>query len=204
MYAYCANNPVMAVDPSGNFILSTFLLSMAAGAIAGALIGGMYGGLTAAINGQNVGYGILTGFFGGLVTGAAAGAASYLFLPLFGVEKAAIAGLTVAHQVILGTSITFAGGFVGGFGMDIATQNYNGTEKIDFVSAIFSGLQWGLLNIANSFASGALGELSFAATIVTNMAYNTIFGAAGLLIDELRNIGRTKQNGANLIYGYTL
>ena len=35
LYAYCGNDPVNMVDEEGNFALSTFLISIAVGAIIG-------------------------------------------------------------------------------------------------------------------------------------------------------------------------
>ena len=40
LYAYCLNNPVMHADPSGCFVLTTFLITIAIGALIGGLISG--------------------------------------------------------------------------------------------------------------------------------------------------------------------
>ena len=39
-YAYCEGNPVMFVDPSGYFVLSTFLICLGIGIVAGGILGG--------------------------------------------------------------------------------------------------------------------------------------------------------------------
>ena len=80
LFAYCLNNPVTAIDPSGNF--AVFLACVIAGLIAGAIIGGTAGGIvaynlaseTGATGWELVGWTIL-GIFGGTAAGGAIGAA---------------------------------------------------------------------------------------------------------------------------------
>ena len=55
LYAYAANNPVMFVDPTGNFIIAAIVTSMIIGAVAG----GFYGGIMAHENEQDIVKGIL-------------------------------------------------------------------------------------------------------------------------------------------------
>ncbi len=64
LFAYCGNNPVMNVDPSGRS-LTVFLLMLAAVAV-GALIGGLCSGIATAATGGD----FISGFVGGLVSGA--------------------------------------------------------------------------------------------------------------------------------------
>ncbi|MGI6359594.1 MAG: RHS repeat-associated core domain-containing protein [Acholeplasmatales bacterium] len=68
LYAYCMNNPIMYVDPDGEFAVTTFLISIAIGAV----FGGFLGGFTAINNGAEIGS---QEFWIGLVTGAILGAA---------------------------------------------------------------------------------------------------------------------------------
>jgi len=68
-YAYCGNNPLKYIDPSG-YIFGIDDL------IIGIIIGAAIGGATAAATGGNIGLGILTGAIGGLFGGLGAWAGS--------------------------------------------------------------------------------------------------------------------------------
>lgn len=78
MYAYCQNNPVMMVDPDGEFAISIFVGSI----IVGAIIGGALGGYTATQNGAEL---CSQSFWIGVGTGA-----------LIGGGVGAVAGMTLA------------------------------------------------------------------------------------------------------------
>ena len=69
LYAYCANNPVNFIDPSGEIIGPV-------GAVGGSIVGGIAGGITGGISGYQAGgwTGGLCGIGGGALAGAFAGA----------------------------------------------------------------------------------------------------------------------------------
>jgi len=71
LFAYCANNPVMNVDPNGKFVISILICSI----IIGAIIGGVLGGVTASQSGSDVATGIITGALLGAGVGAIVGIA---------------------------------------------------------------------------------------------------------------------------------
>lgn len=68
VYAYVGNNPVMFVDPYGEFG------QIVGGAIGGAIAGGIVGGVSSAISGGSIANGILSGALVGAISGAIAGA----------------------------------------------------------------------------------------------------------------------------------
>ena len=142
LYAYCGNNPVMYVDPSGKLAIFSFLISL--GVILGiSSIGGtIIGGVSAAVNGENIGKGMLNG----LMTGA-----------MFGVSIGLIAtgvGAPLAGTA-LGTSLLTAG-VTGAFmlGANLNTQlKYGGFGSLDMKSLMHS---WGAGTVLGGI-SGALG-----------------------------------------------
>lgn len=64
IYAYCKNNPVMHIDPSGKAWLTILLIIGIS-----ALIGAIDGGITAAMSGQNFWLGFAAGAIGGTIGG---------------------------------------------------------------------------------------------------------------------------------------
>jgi len=131
MYTYCANNPVMYLDPSGESfigILATIGL--------GALIGGISGFIAAAINGDDLGAGFLSGAISGAII--AVGLAISLALPAAG-----------------GVIVSSISGFLGGATGDIFNQAWNnGWDNVDLLhaagvgalSAVFTLGSFGCLN----------------------------------------------------------
>lgn len=88
-YAYCENNPVNMIDPSGN--IPFFVITAAIGAVVGAVVGGV----VAANNGGNV--------WAGIGIGAAAGA-------LIGTGAGMVAGIALAGSITATTGAVIAGG----------------------------------------------------------------------------------------------
>ena len=91
LYAYCGNNPVMNVDPSGTFFLISFLIAIGVGM----LVGGVVGGVSAVVKGDSFWSGALSGALIGGVLGAAT--------ILGGAIMLAIAGKTVTGFVVATT-----------------------------------------------------------------------------------------------------
>ena len=175
LYAYCLNNPVMYVDPSGHVALSAVII----GAIVGAIVGSLYGGLTASAKGENILAGVVAGAIGGALMGAAAAFASTFI-------SSAFAGKAVVLNLTKGISTAFFSGLGVGIASDAILQKINyGT--VDASKALVAGLQWGILNTISAFAGSPLVELTnFSAVFTTSLAYNFLFGAAGMVGDLLR------------------
>ena len=96
VYAYCANNPVMMCDPSGQcFMLITGLIGAAVGAIAG--------GLIAAANGEDPVKGALIGAAVGGLAGLTCGAASAL-VATGGATAFASTGVVMGTNTMLAAS----------------------------------------------------------------------------------------------------
>ena len=109
LYAYCNNNPVMNVDPSGCLVFTTALLiAIGIGAGIGALTGAAINGAAYAMehagtdnfSWQDFGATVAGGAVSGLITGAVAGAASIIGGPAGGILVAytvagAVGGLLV-------------------------------------------------------------------------------------------------------------
>ena len=129
LYAYCGNNPVMNVDPTGHF----FWFILAAAVIAGVLIGGVSGGISAAQNGQSIWKGVLLGALKGAVTGAAFGLGGALGTAAF------VAGTAVsAATAFVALGGTVIGSFAAGIGIYALKTHLYG-EEFRWGEAFLSG-----------------------------------------------------------------
>lgn len=192
LYTYCGNNPVMNVDPSG-MVLISLLVAIIAGAIAGAIIGGVYGATTAVANGQNVGMGILIGALSGLFLGIIAGVAGFLMAPLL-TGAAAIGSLTAGASFTIGVGVAFAGGATVGYLSDVATQAVNNGGEIDWVAAIPSAIQSGVLTIFSAmFSSLASG---FVDSFWVGIGSGIFISTFNMLFDIIKNF-LSRQNSSS-------
>ena len=152
LFAYCGNNPVTYVDPTGEFLVS-FLIALAAGAI----IGGLVGVVNAYVKGENIIGGILSGMLIGGVLGGA------LFLG--GTTGLLIAGNSIANITVgtflakatllamtsIGTTISGIGAGMGAYAIQ---ESMNGRE-INASEMIRQGINTGLKGLI-SFGTGIL------------------------------------------------
>ena len=155
LYAYCGNNPVMYVDPSGH---AFFLVALLITALGGAIAGGIIGGTTAYFKGDNV----LGGFLSGFLIGGALGAS----MALGGATMLTIAGKAVSGFI---TATTVMGKLALGVGMAVTSFNIsmvagafgyainesmNGRE-VDLGEMMRQGINTGIKGL-NAFVTGAI------------------------------------------------
>ena len=102
LYAYCNNNPVMYIDPTGHEFIS--LLLIIAGIVGGGVVNGLIAGANAA-EGESFGSAFLGGFVNGVISGI--GLALGLTVAAYGGLPLLISGGAIA------ASFGFAGGVLG-------------------------------------------------------------------------------------------
>ena len=107
MFAYCANNPVNCVDPTGEFVLTAIVV----GVIAGAVIGGTVGGVVAynsakssGAEGADLFWETVQGVGMGAIVGGVAGG----FIGATGGVVAAYGASSVAGTAMITCSLTMA------------------------------------------------------------------------------------------------
>lgn len=135
MYAYCANNPVNYLDPTGEFIISTLLICVAVGVVAGGTVGGITGNVYAnkkGYTGWDKTKSILTGIG---IGGFAGGALGYFLAPTV-ISATGVAGISVTSGGI--STIAALGTSLGKYGTLIAN---NGQQLINWNQTTRHGLQ---------------------------------------------------------------
>ncbi len=148
LYAYCANNPVMNVDPTGEFFWA-FLIGM----FISGLISGTVRAVKQAINGGSA-RDCLAAFFGGFITGAVIGGAMILGGGIV-TGAFALTPLAIAGTVGFLTVGTFGGGMLA-----YSVENWTKGEKVELNKAFINGaltFVQGLFSFAIGAAMGAAG-----------------------------------------------
>ena len=147
LYAYCDNNPVVNVDPSGHIVLSTIFIALTVGAI----MGGIFSAIKAADAGLDV-RGIILSAIGGAIMGAAVSVS-------FALGGAAATGLTVGVNTLNISGLTFFA--VSAFGTAAASvanyalqsEAYNNLTSLNgYIVSAFDGFVEGMF----SFGLGAI------------------------------------------------
>ena len=152
LYAYCGNNPVMAIDPTGTLALTSFLISLAIGAL-------INWGLSQILGSQ------ISGGIGSIAGGGAAIST--------GINLLAFGPLGIAAGIALmaiGTATAL-------FGVNEVVAGITGTNYIQswtgMSSAVYNGLYLGL-NIASSVGTivGNIGMTHASNRILNKIAKN--------------------------------
>ena len=152
LYAYCNNNPVMYVDPTGHEFIS--LLLIIAGIVGGGVVNGLIAGANAA-EGESFGSAFLGGFVNGVISG-------------IGLAW----GLSVGGPVGLGIAIIF--GFGGGF-LGSATTQAISYGNVDWKVAGISGALSAGTNLMLYIGLLTSGMYSTATNFLTRFAQNLAF-----------------------------
>jgi RHS repeat-associated protein len=128
-YAYCANNPLMYVDPDGEFwwFVGAIVDCAIKGAISGAFIGGSMGAISAVVNNEDFFSSIWDGAMGGAITGAISG------------------GITGGIKHLAGGAINGISGFAG---------NSLGMGNGAMSSLVSDGMRAGMYAMGESMAMG--------------------------------------------------
>ena len=153
LYAYCGNNPVMNVDPTG----TSFLIALLVGALIAGLVAGTVNAVSAVANGESV-RGCVGAFFGGFITGAVLGAATILGGGL------AVGAITATASVVtsIGAFLTI-GTFASGM-FSYSVENWIKGESVSPDAALRNGMitfGQGLISFGSGFAMGKLGLFDY-------------------------------------------
>ena len=175
MYAFCANNPIIRIDPSGEAFYTML----------GAAIGGAAGALDAHLMGENVGRGALAGAASGAISGA-------------GVDVGvAISVFTNGKGTKVGVAVSGIMGAVGSIvGKGISTKweadglDYVGAAMVGCVSNIISfGLAPGYKEVIATGAKYTIGGIMKAGMndFANNVATGTIVAEFAIWLERILN-----------------
>ena len=135
LYAYCLNDPVNNIDPSGHLVISLLI----ALAVTGAVVGGTTAGLIASNNGAQ-GWELAGSILGGALLGGAIGALAGLGLPMIG----GTAGGAVA--IADGGTLAMAGASVAASAVSVSLAGIAGIASILGIGLLFSKHNPGMSN----------------------------------------------------------
>ena len=138
LYAYCANNPVMGCDPSGNFAITTMIILglIAVGAVVGGTVTGTKAYEEGARGWELVGWTALGAVGGGAVGGLVGTFAAPVIAGTLGAGAMALAGggflgagAAVGLTAQVGLAVAGVGALSLGLGILLASDNRPGNNK---------------------------------------------------------------------------
>ena len=153
LYAYCGNNPVMNVDPTGKSLIGCLVL-LIIGIVASGVINGVVAGANAA-----EGESFWSAFAGGFVNGVISGIGLAVGLAIGGLPGALVA-----------TAIGFVGGFTG----SVVTQSIS-YGSIDWKVAAIAGAISAGNNLLMFAGLSVAGVYSTAPKFLTRVMQNLLF-----------------------------
>ncbi len=164
LYAYCGNNPVMNIDPTGRSLIAFLLI------LGGILVGGVVNGLIAGANaaeGESFGSAFLGGFITGVIGGVGLAA---------GLAIAASGGIGL---FLLGGAVAAIGGFVGGFAGNVVSQSLSYGD-IDYKVAAIAGGIGAATNLMMYVGMSVSGMYSTADIFISRFASNLVIDSIPL------------------------
>lgn len=168
-YVYCANNPIIYIDPDGRAIST----------VIGTIVGGVGGGISAAIKGTDIRAGVAEGAVAGFIAGAAVD----ITVATCGFGGIALVGAATAAGTLGGA----AGGVVGDITnqaisqrnsetITITTENFGSKALFGAVSGALGGVGSGTVKVLGNVAESSTQALQ--TTMIQGVAANTTEAAA--------------------------
>ena len=172
LYAYCSNDPINCVDPTGTFSLKLGII------IAGAIVGALTGMFSSATTGGDV----LEGAIEGAITGAV-GATCAVYAPIFrkviGFDSAEVfVAAAVSFAVDLTTQVTSQ--YIRTGEIDIKEIDWGRAAKTGFTTALGVAIP----ALDNNFANPAL---TFGTALLWGEA-SILIAVTDVIITNIRNI----------------
>ena len=202
LYAYCGNDPVKNVDPSGHFPIAALLIGIGLGA----LFGGITAGVSSALDG-NTGAAFWGDVLGGVLIGVATGAA-------FTLGGLAGVGMIGTNAAIIGFGVSTVASFGAGVGANELQSTFRG-EDIDWNEAwqdgAYTAVQsavcfWVGASMSNMGAWRSLNTKAYSSSIslFKSVGQNGLrsFANGSLLYLEMFGKDIMFRTGVNFLYTY--
>ena len=165
MFAYCQNNPVIYKDNTGEFVVSTFLISVGIGALIGLGTGSFFGYLNAKIAGTDPVIGAITGGVSGMLIGGITGGAGVI-----GTGAAYL--FSTASCTIINIASDATGQYLN-YAQNVENGLSTGDFKLDTDSLIIAGVSGAISGMMGPAVGAVITDLSPVATGVASSITGT-------------------------------